>query len=94
MASTVVAGFGVLAHLRGDDARARALFEPLVATRAPASTAVLYETIAGMEDWPAEMYEHRRLEYLIEVTARNDARPRSEFFAHLRRLLREELARS
>ena len=70
----------------------RALFEPLVATRAPASTAVLYETIARMEDWSAEMYEHRRLEYLIEVTARNDARPRSEFFAHLRRLFREELA--
>jgi hypothetical protein len=65
-----------------------------VATRTPASTAVLYETIATMEHWPADMYEHRRLEHLIEVSARNDARPRSEFFVHLRRLLREELAYS
>ena len=92
MASTVIAGFGVVAHLRGDDDRARILFEPLVATRAPPSTAVLYETIAAMEHWSTERFFDQRLEYLINVSARNDAAPRSEFFVHLRRLLREELA--
>ena len=54
MTGTVVAGFGILAHLEGRDDRARALFEPLVATRATASTAVLYEMIADVEGWPNE----------------------------------------
>ena len=52
MTSTVVAGFGVVAHRRGDDERARTLFEPLIATRTPTSTAVLYETLAEMGAWP------------------------------------------
>ena len=34
MTGTVVAGFGILAHLEGRDERAKELFEPLVATRA------------------------------------------------------------
>ncbi len=93
MTSTVVAGFAVVAHRRGDDERARTLFEPLIATRTPTSTAVLYETLAEMGTWPAPEFSERRFVWFAEVSGRHEAAPRAAFFAWLRRLLREELGR-
>ena len=77
--------------MRGDDDRARILLKLLVATRAPPSTAVLYETIAAMEHWSTEGFFDQRLEYLINVWPTMPC-PGRKFFVHLRRLLREELA--
>jgi predicted ATPase/class 3 adenylate cyclase len=93
MTSTVIAGFGVVAHMDGDDGRARALFEPLIATRTPMSTAVLYESLAELDAWSAADFLERRLEWLGEVSRRHETAPRAAFFDWLRRLLREELAR-
>jgi tetratricopeptide (TPR) repeat protein len=92
MTSTVVAGFGTLAHLEGDDERARHLFEPLVATRATASTAVLYEMVAAVEGWNDDDFAHRRLERVIDIVPRLEAMPRPEFFSLIGGRLREELA--
>jgi predicted ATPase/class 3 adenylate cyclase len=94
MVSTVVAGFGIVAHLSGDDDRARELFDPLSATRAPASTAALYETIATMEHWPADEFRDRKLHHLLAIAERFTPENRPEFFGTLRALLREELARA
>jgi tetratricopeptide (TPR) repeat protein len=94
MVSTVVAGFGIAAHLSGDDNRARRLLEPLSATRAPASTAALYETIATMEHWPADAFTDRKLHHLLAIAERFTPENRPEFFATLRALLRDELARA
>ena len=91
MTGTVVAGFGVLAHLEGRDERAEELFESLVATRAPASTAVLYETIAHVEGWPDEEFATRRLERVLEVVQRLEVMARPDFFASLGVRLRAEL---
>jgi hypothetical protein len=91
MTGTVVAGFGMLAHLEGRDERARELFAPLVATRATASTAVLYEMIAAVEGWDDEGFAQRRFERLMEVVPRLEVMPRPEFFALLGDRLREEL---
>jgi hypothetical protein len=92
MTGTVVAGFGVLAHLEGRDERARHLFEPLVATRATASTAVLYEMVADLEGWTDEDFALRRFERVVDIVPRLEAMPRPEFFALLGSRLREELA--
>jgi hypothetical protein len=91
MTATVVAGFGMLAHFEGRDERARELFAPLVATRATASTAVLYEIIAAVEAWADDDFARRRFERLMEVVPRLQMMPRDEFFALLGDRLREEL---
>jgi hypothetical protein len=92
MTSTVLAGFGALAHLEGDDERARYLFEPLVATRATASTAVLYEMVGEVEGWTDDDFALRRFERLVDIVPRLEAMPRPDFFALLGSRLREELA--
>jgi predicted ATPase len=91
MTATVVAGFGALAHLEGRDTRASVLFELLVATRAAASTAVLYEMVAEVEGWPDEEFDQRRFDRLLGVVGRLEALPRSDFFALLGLRLGEEL---
>ncbi len=94
MTGTVVAGFGILAHLEGRDERARELFAILVATRAPASTAVMYEMIADVEGWPDEDFATRRLERVLEVVEQQSVMDRPDFFASLGVRLREELGAS
>jgi predicted ATPase/class 3 adenylate cyclase len=91
MTSTIVAGFGILAHLEGRDERARVLFERLVATRAPASTAVLYEVIADIEGWADEEFAVRRFERVVETVQQLERLDRPDFFASLGVRLREEL---
>jgi hypothetical protein len=94
MTSTVLAGFGALAHLEGRDEHARHLFEPLVATRATASTAVLHEMVGEVEGWTDDDFAQRRFERLVDIVPRLEAMPRPEFFALLGGRLREELAAS
>jgi hypothetical protein len=91
MTATVVAGFGALAHLEGRDARASELFELLVATRAVASTAVLYEMVAEVEGWPDDEYEQRRFDRVLDLVRRIQVLPRPDFFASLGRRLGEEM---
>jgi predicted ATPase/class 3 adenylate cyclase len=91
MTGTVVAGFGVLAHLEGREPRARQLFEVLTATRAAASTAILYETIGEMEGWQDDEFGDRRLERVAGIVQRQPAMGRSDFFAYLGDQLRAEL---
>jgi hypothetical protein len=62
-----------------------------VATRATASTAVLYEIIAAVEAWADDDFARRRFERLMEVVPRLQMMPRDEFFALLGDRLREEL---
>ena len=91
MVSTVVAGFGVLACLEGRHERATALFDLLTATRAAASTAVMYEAISEIEGWSDVEFARRRLERVLEVVQQHGSMERSAFFAAVGRRLREEL---
>ncbi len=91
MASTVVAGFGVLACLEGRDERATELFELITATRAAASTAVMYEAIRDLEGWSDEEFANRRIERVLGVIQQQGAMERSAFFAAVGIRLREEL---
>jgi predicted ATPase/class 3 adenylate cyclase len=92
MTGTVVAGFGIVAYLEGHTEHARSLLEILTTTRAAASTAVLYQTIADVEGWSDADFDTRRLERVIEIVPRQVAMTRDEFFAALGDRLREELA--
>ena len=91
MVSTVVAGFGVLACLEGRHERATELFDLITATRAAASTAVMYEAIGDLEGWSDEEFANRRIERVLGVIQQQGAMERSAFFAALGIRLREEL---
>ena len=91
MVSTVVAGFGVLACLEGRHERATELFDLLTATRAAASTAVMYEAIGDLEGWSDEEFANRRIERVLGVIQQQGTMERSAFFAALGIRLREEL---
>ena len=92
MTGTVVAGFGILAHLEGRDERAKELFELLVATR---STGV--DRGAVRDDRRRRGLARPGVRYAppanasLEVVQRLEVMARSDFFASLGVRLREEL---
>ena len=94
MTGTVVAGFGILAHLEGDDERARTLLQSLTATRAAASTAILQEVLAEMDGWSDQDFATRRTERVIQIEQHQEGTNRADFFATLSVNLRQELSRS
>ena len=74
LAGTVVAGFGVLAALEGDTARATELLGWLTATRSAASTAAAYEVLGRMEGWTDDEFANRKVERVIDGGRRGSRR--------------------
>jgi predicted ATPase/class 3 adenylate cyclase len=91
MTGTVLAGFGVLAYLRGEHERAVAMLDIVTSTRATASTAVLYEVIGDAEGWRGIDYSNRRIERALAALQKQQQLDRSVFFTELATRLHEAL---
>ena len=91
IASTIVAGFGVLAEKEGRHGRARELFSLLTATRQGASTAAMYEVLGRLDGWDDADFANHKVEHVIGAMARETAMERAQYFADLAALVREEV---
>jgi hypothetical protein len=94
MTGTVVAGFGVLAHLGGEHERAASMLDIVTSTRATASTAVLYEVIGEAEGWRDADYATRRVERALAALQKQQQLDRAVFFTELATRLHEALTDS
>ena len=88
IASTIVAGFGVLAEKEGRHGRERELFSLLTATRQGASTAAMYEVLGGLDGWDDADFANRKVAHVIGAMARETEMDRVEYFARLAALVR------